>query len=225
MRGKHLALMAIYGIGLAVLLPFNFVPAASAFEESDLLTRHIKATNIKGESITQVIGRLPAEYGIPVGIELGDEKLTPDRKIDLDLPETNLKDFLDAVVAKDSRYTWKLKGGVIHLWPLTGRDTLVAALLDTRISHFAFNGEVSLYRIHNELMNLPEIGSQLVVADVAPLTLINSGNMQKLKKGTFFAESNLTLRELLDRIILKTESKRWVITRWGKHSEYITLRP
>lgn len=225
MRPKRLATLAFYAIGLAVLLPFGFVPTASAFDQPDLLTRQIKATTIKGESITQVIGRLTAEYAIPVGLELADEKLTPYRELDLDLPETNLKDFLDAVIAKDSRYTWKLEGGVIHLWPVTGRDTLVATLLDTKISHFAFSGGISLYHIHHEIMNLPEIGSQLVVADVAPLIFLNSGNMQKLKKEISFAASDLTLRELLDRVILETDSKRWVITRWGKNNEFITLRP
>lgn len=224
MRRKHLVVIAVSAICLAVVLTFSFVPQASAFDEPDLLTRGIKATAIKGESIDQVLDLLAVEYRVPVGIELGDPKVTPYRAIDLNLPETNLKDFLNSVTAKDPRYTWKLEGGVIHVWPVAARDSFVATLLDTRISHFAMVGGTSRSQIFNDIMNLPEIGSRLAVADVAPLIFVNFGSMHKLENGTFFSESNLTLRELLDRIILKTDIKRWVLVRWGKKSEFITLR-
>src|SRR5687767_643030 len=116
MRRKQVARIAIYAIGFAIVLTFSFVPEARAFDKPDLLGVQIRAIAIKGESIDQVLGRL-TEYDIPVGIELvdeklgievGDEKLSPRREITLDLPETSLKDFLDSVVAKDPRYTWKL---------------------------------------------------------------------------------------------------------------------
>ena len=174
--------------------------------------------------LDQVLGLLTAEYRIPIGIELGDPKLIPYCTIDLELPETNLKDFLDSVIAKDPRYTWKLEGSVIHLWPVTARDPLVKTLLDTKISHFSFVGGTSRYAICNDIMNLPEIRSRLVVAGVDPLIFLNFGSMHKLEQGTFFDESNLTLRELLDRIIIKTDIKRWVLVRWGENGEFITLR-
>jgi len=219
MRLKNLVSIA----SLSVFLLFTFVPQASAFNETDLLTRQIKATTIKGESIDQVLDLLAVNYDIPIGIELGDPKLNRRREINLNLPETKLKDFLDAVIAKDPRYIWKLESGVIHVLPEKARDSLVVTLLEAKISHFAFTGGVSLYHIHHEILNLPEIRSQLVIAGVDPLMFHNFSNMKKVDKDTFFSESNLTLRELLDRLVLKTEIKRWVITRWGKSSEYITL--
>ena len=129
------------------------------------------------------------------------------------------------MIAKDPRYTWKLEGGVVHISPVSERDTLLATLLDTKISHFAIMGETSRYRIYDDIMDLPEIRSKLVIAGVEPLTFRSGlGSWPKFGKETFFNESNLTLRELLDKIVLKTEIKRWVITRWGQNSEYITLR-
>jgi hypothetical protein len=71
---------------------------------------------------------------------------------------------------------------------------------------------------------LPEIQTQLIVADVAPMVFLNFGSMHRVGKGISFDESNLTLREMLDRIILKTDIKRWVIARWGENSEFITLK-
>ena len=110
------------------------------FNESDLLARHIKATSIRDESIDQILDLLAADYGVPVGIELGDPKLMPRRVIDLNLPDTNMKNFLDAVIAKDPRYSWKLEGGVIHLSPINGRDTFVATLLEAKNLSFCIHG-------------------------------------------------------------------------------------
>ena len=224
MRRKQLGMIAIYDIGLVLLLAFSFVPDANAYTEHELLNRKIKATAIKGECIAQILDRLASDYEIPVGIELGDDNRTPRREINLELPELNLKDFLDSVTAKDPRYTWKLEGGVIHLWPLTERDTLLTTLLDTKISHFAIIGEVNRNRIHHNIMELPEIKSKLVIAGVEPLTFLGPGSWAKFGKETYFDESNLTLRELLDKIVLKTEFTQWMISRWGKNSEYISLK-
>ena len=109
--------------------------------------RQIRQTAIKGETFDQALGILTRNYGIPIGIELGDPKLTARREIELNLPETNVREFLDSLVAKDPQYTWKLEGGVIHVRPLKGRDALLTALLDTKVSHFAFAEGASRYRI------------------------------------------------------------------------------
>ena len=223
MRRKQLAMTGIFAIGFLVFFAFTFVPQATA-NEPQLLMRQIRTTTVKNESIDQILGHLTNDYQIPIGIELGDEKLTRRREINLDLPETNLKDFLDSVVAKDPRYTWKLERGVIHVWPVRGRDTLLPTLLDEKISHFAISGETSRYRVYTDVMNLPEIRSKLVIAGVEPMIFLASGSMTKLGKETFFTESNLSLRELLDAIVLKTEIKQWVISRWGKNGEYISLK-
>lgn len=221
---KHFTTIGIFVSSVALFVSCGFAVKASAVNESDLLARHIKATSIKGESIDQILDLLAADYGIPVGIELGDPKLTPRRVIDLKLPETNLKDFLDAAIANDPRFTWKLEGGVIHLWPVNGRDSFVATLLDVKISHFAFMGQATRYAVCNDIMNLPEIKSKLVIADIDIMIFANFGSIHRFGKDTFFDESNLTLRELLDKIVLKTDMKRWVITRWGEKGEFITLR-
>src|SRR5688500_17961851 len=208
MTKGQFAMMVLCVICLAMFLPFSFVPQARAFNEPDLLARQIRPTAIKGESVDQVLGTLTSYYRIPIGIELGDERLTPRRQIDLNLPETTVKDFLNSVIAKDPRYTWKLEGGVIHVRPLKERDALLTALLDTKISHFAFTEGARRFAIFNDILKVPEIQTQLIVADVAPMIFVNFGSMHKVGQGISFVESNLTLRELLDRMILKTDIKR-----------------
>lgn len=224
MTKRQFAMMAVCAIGLAVLLALSSVPEARGFDGPDLLTQKVRPIVIKGETVEGVLATLSRDYGIPIGIELEYQKLSaPLRKIDLNLPETNVKEFLDSVIAKDPRYTWKLEGGVIHVRPLTGRDALLTSLLDTRISHFAFTEGATRYRIFSDLLSAPEIQTQLIVADVVPLFIL-IGSMQKIGKGISFEESNLTLREMLDRIILETDIKMWVLVRSGENGDFITLR-
>lgn len=209
-----------------VMINWDLRPCAARLltTESDLTAQVIRPIVIKNETIDQVFSRLTSDYGIPIGIELAAQELAPARTFDLNLPETNLKEFLDSVLAKDGRYTWKLERNIIHVWPLTGRDSLLTTLLDTKVAHFAFIGNVTMYHVQNEIMNLPEIRSQLVAAGVDPMMFIRFGNMKRFEKETFFQESNLTLREMLDKIVLTTDANRWVVTRWGEKNEFISLR-
>lgn len=224
MTKKQSAIISICVITLCGHLLVSPDSQARAFDEPDLLSQQIRTIAIKGETIDRALSFLADEYGVPVGIEVGDQKLSPDPKIDLELFETNVKDFLDAVIAKDPRYTWKLEGGVIHVWPVTGRDTFLTTLLDTKISHFAVTENSTRYKIYNDILDRPEIKTKLIVADVAPIIFLNFGTMARLEKGVVFEEADLTLRELLDKLAQKTNINRWVLLRWGKGNEFITLR-
>jgi hypothetical protein len=221
MSQKHLAVIAMCALSLYV--GFSFMAELRASAQPDILSQHIRATAIRGETIARALDLLTSEYSIPVGIELADPKRNPDRKIDLDLPETTVKEFLDSVVSKDPRYTWKLEGDVIHVWPLADRDHLLKTLLDTKISHFAVADGSNRYRIHNDIMDLPEIKTKLIIADVTPMIFLNFSSMARLQKGVVFEESDLTLRELLDRLAQKTNVNRWIIRRWGDNNEFISL--
>jgi hypothetical protein len=221
MNHKPVAIIAIFILCLCVC--GSSTSEVRASDQTDPLSQPIRAVSIKGETIAFALDLLTSEYRIPIGIELTDEKLGPRRKINLELPQTTLKEFLDAVVAKDPKYTWKLEGGVIHVWPVTDRDVLIATLLDTKISHFGVADGPTRYRIHYDILNLPEIQTKLIVADVAPMIFLNFASMDKLEKDVVFEESDLTLRELLDRLAQKTKIRRWVIRRWGDNNEYITL--
>jgi hypothetical protein len=72
-------------------------------------------------------------------------------------------------------------------------------------------------------MDLPEIKTKLIIADVTPMIFLNFSSMARLQKGVVFEESDLTLRELLDRLAQKTNVNRWIIRRWGDNNEFISL--
>jgi hypothetical protein len=193
---------------------------------SDLLDRRTRAIEIRNKPIGSVLATIAYDNGIPIGLDSGDLEHLPDRDISLDAPETSLRILLDKVIEKEPRYTWKLIGGVIHVWPATTRDPLIAALLDTKISRFAFAEDTSKNKIQIDLMELPEIKTQMTIAHVEPLVFVNSPlSPTHTLKGVSLDESNLRLREILDKIILGPEVKQWIMTRMkvdGK--EFISLQ-
>lgn len=193
---------------------------------SELLDRRTRAIEITNKPIGSVLAAIAYDNSIPIGLDSGDLEHLPDRDISLDVPETSLRILLDKVIEKEPRYTWKLAGGVIHFWPATTRDPLIAALLETKISHFAFAEDTSKNKIQIDLMELPEIKTQMTVARVEPLVFVNSPlSPTNTLKGVSLDASDLRLREILDKIILGPEVKQWVMTRMrvdGK--EFISLQ-
>lgn len=71
------------------------------------------------------------------------------------------------------------------MWPVSGRDTLLATLLNEKIAHLAFIGESTSYAVGSDIMNLPEIRSKLVIAGVDPMIFANFTSIQKFDKKTF----------------------------------------
>lgn len=181
---------------------------------SNLLDRRTRAIKIRNKPIGSVLATIAYDNGIPIGLDSGDLEHLPDRDISLDVPGTSLRILLDKVIEKEPRYTWKLIGSVIHVWPATTRDPLIVALLETKISRFAFAEDTSKNKIQIDLMELPEIKTQMTIARVEPLVFINSPlSPTNTLKRVSLDESNLRLREILDKIILGPEVKQWVITR------------
>lgn len=178
---------------------------------------------MKGETIDRVLETISEDYKIPMGIELVDSKKSPDLKIDVNLPKMVLRSALDYLVMQDPRYGWKVEGQVIHFSPVKDRDNLLATLLDTKLSRVSFSAELGLSYMKYEILKLPEIEAKLAEAQVEPL-IFEMGLRSREKLGRSLDYSNLTLRDLLNRITLNTSRQFWVLLRWWENNEYIASK-
>ena len=202
---------------------FLFVPTmVYASNQADLLDRSVGPIKIKCESIDEILETLSDSYKIPIGISLADTKKSPDRQIDVNLPEMVLKSVLDFLVMQDPRYKGKVEGNVVNFFPVKDYDPLVTSLLDTNLSRVSFSSQLRLSDIRYEIFDLPEINAKLVQANVAPL-MFEMGIPSTDKIGASLKFSNLSLRELLDQITLNTSRRFWRLTRWGDDNKYIAL--
>jgi len=188
----------------------------------DLLDRSVGPIKIKCESIDEILEILSVSYKIPIGISLADAKKSPDRQIDVNLPEMVLKSVLDFLVMQDPRYKGKVEGNVVNFFPVKDYDPLVTSLLDTNLSRVSFSSQLRLSDIRYEIFDLPEINAKLVQANVAPL-MFEMGIPSTDKIGASLKFSNLSLRELLDQITLNTSRRFWRLARWGDANKYIAL--
>lgn len=216
MRAK-IIIMSIC-VGLCLCVP----SVAHAYQQTDLLDRPVGPLNIRGETIDKILETISALYKIPMGIELADSLKSVEREIDVHLPEMVLKSYLDFLVMEDPRYGWKLEGQVIHFSPVKDRDNLLATLLDTKLSRVSFSSETRLSDIKYEILNLPEIKAKLDKAHVEPL--IFEMGIPSNKLGVSLEHSNLTLRDLLARVTLRTTRRFWVLLRWGDNNKNIVLK-
>jgi len=221
MSQRQIPLMFVCAMSL--MLFFSAVINAQELNASDVLNRRTRATEIRGKSIPSLLSTISDLYDIPIGVELGDPIVTPERKIDLIVPETSLRLLLDTMISKDRRYVWKLESGVIHLLP-TQRDPVIAAFLNTRISHFAFAEGTSKNKIMADILALPEIRAQMMSAGVK-YTFFEEWPSPESSVKVSIDESNLTLAELLDKIVLGSNLKQWLVSRITTgHDEFIALQ-
>jgi len=196
---------------------------AYGFQQTNFLDRKIGPLMIKDESIDRILERISRTYDIPMGIDLADEMKSADRQVDVDFPETVLRSVLDYLVQKDPRYRWKLEGQVVHFFPITDRDDFLSTLLDTKLKRVSFSSQLLESDMRYEILSLPEINAKLMEANVEPL-MFEMGFPSKQQLGVSLEYSNLTLRELLDQITLRTNRKFWVLTRGWDRNRYIALR-
>jgi hypothetical protein len=221
---KSVALLMAVVIGL---ISASEIMAQSA--DTVLLDREVKALDFKNELIHSVLEEVSSRNRIPIGVvrvtlkQTHDLELTNEPKISVKLKPTKLRTVLDTLVEKDPRYTWKLEDGVVHVFPVSERDALIDSLLDTRISYFGYSEEMRRHGIYKSIWDVPEIASQLIVADVYPLQLFMGPVRRNEGMGLRLDERNITLRALLDKILLKSDITQWSLTRWGARGRIVTL--
>jgi len=194
-----------------------------ASDQTDLLDRSVGPIRIKSQPIGKILETLSDDYKVPIGISLADTKKSPDREIDVNLPEMVLKSVLDFLVIQDPRYKWKVEGQVVNFFPVRDHDPLVSSLLETNLSRVSFSPHLRLSDIRYEIFDLPEIRAKLIQANVAPL-MFEMGIPSTNKIGASLTFSNLSLKELLDQIALNTSRRFWMLARWGDDNKYIALR-
>ena len=193
-------------------------------KESGILDRRVEAVTISEVNIVLALAHIADEYDIPIGLEVAAAHKEPkEKKIDISIEKGSLRDLLEAIVAQDSRYSWKIIDGVVNVYPRANRDTLLNDLLDTRIQEFLLAKNTSLYRIRYSIVELPEIKSKLEKAEVTAYTVAYT-RMDFARLGEFSMRvSNVTLRELMNRIVRESDVKFWILNRFGKNNELLIL--
>ena len=194
-------------------------------KETSILDERVKAITIREPTINLALSTIAREYHVPIGVEMAVKKKEQlDQEIAISLKDGTLRDLLNAVVKQDRTYNWKIVDEVVNVYPRDNHDPLLEDLLNTKIERFALGDNPTIYRIRNDIVELPEIRSKLEKARVTPHIVAYTGiDFERVGREFSMGVSNVTLQRLLNQIIRQSGVKFWILNRFGENNEWLIL--
>jgi hypothetical protein len=104
------------------------------------------------------------------------------------------------------------------------RDDLLKDLLGTKIQSLRIGKNPTTYAVRNSIVSVPEIKSKLKAANVTPFIVGVSGvDFERMGDDFSLSVSDVTLQELLNRIVRQSGVKFWILNRYGEQNELLIL--
>ena len=188
---------------------------------SSLLNQKVHSIEISKANAHEVLGDLSKQYSIPIGVECSpyeDQEKTSDWPIKIS--DGNVRQVLDAFVKVKPDYKWEEVDGVINIFPIVARELI----LDIVIKDYLVKDKTPA-EIVNTITDLPEVRTKLEELGLrrdytTPLPLAPPKRSSRLS----FSMHNVTVRDVLNRLIKTTNNKYWVIYRLGDDHKLFAMR-
>lgn len=192
----------------------------------ELIDDQIDDLDLKASNIHLMLSRLSAATKIPIGLEVSphDDLLT-DQPMKLKMQKGTLRTALDSIVKQNPLYTWKIQDGVVNVLPTDpNRDHLIRAVLETKLEKFAIQPGMSRFALRQIVTAMPEVKSILAAESVHPENQsFMSRDFDPLGRSFSLEASNISVTELLNRVIRDSQTNYWVVLRQGERKEYFVL--
>lgn len=192
----------------------------------ELIDGSIDNLDLKASNIHLMLSRLSAATKIPIGLEVSpDDNLSIDRNMKLQIQKGTLRLALNSIVKQNPLYTWKMQDGVVNVLPTDpSRDHLIRAVLETKLQRFNVHPGMSRFVFRQTVTAMLEVKSVLDQENVHPDNQsFMSRDFDSLGRGFSLEISNVSVIELLNRVIRDSQTNYWVILRQGERKEYFVL--
>jgi hypothetical protein len=192
----------------------------------DLLNIPIENLELKAANIGLLLSDLSTQKNVPIGLEVSpQDDLSKTKTVRLQIKRGTLADVLTSIVKQNPLYTWKIQDGVINVLPVeANRDPLLRDVLETRLEKFSIERGMSKFYLRQILSTTPAIKTILtqhkVVADNSAFM---SREFTPLGRGYELEASNITVSGLLNQIVRESQTKYWVVQRYGDKRQYFIL--
>jgi len=173
-----------------------------------------------------MLSRLSAATRIPIGLEVSpNDDLLFDREMKLHIQKATVRTALDSIVKQNPLYTWRIINGVVNVFPTdANRDHLIRAVLETKLERFAIERGMSRFALRQNVTALSEVKSVLAKENVHPENQsFMSRDFNPLGRNFSLQVSNVSVSELLNRVIRDSQTNNWVVVRKGERKEYFVL--
>lgn len=194
--------------------------------KQSLVDDSIDNLDLKASSIHLMLSRLSATIKLPIGLEVSpNDDLLIDRKMNLKIQKGTLRTALDSIVKQNPLYTWKIQNGVVNVFPNDpNRDHLIRAVLETKLQRFTIPRGMSRFALRQAVTAMNEVSSVLAQENVhAETQSFMSRDFDPLGRNFSLEISNVSVTELLNRVIRDSQTNYWVVVRQGERKEYFVL--
>jgi hypothetical protein len=177
----------------------------------DMLDLKIPKYDVTDATMEEALRELHA-WGIQVCLEkVSRQNDEGEIRISVNLRNASVKEVLDALTVADKRYTWEryVRTNLINVFPVDGKED-PSYLMNLRTKKAVIKGFYSPENIVPYISYfVPELGKKLHPGG-AVISMISGGVGGKMKLQIDFEFEDMTVREILNEIALRTAGKGWV---------------
>ena len=195
-------------------------------EVQDWLSIRIENLELEADNIHLLLLKLSNEKGIPIGLEVSSEDdLSQTRTIHVQIKQGTLVDVLNSIVEQNPLYTWRIQDDVVNVIPLeANRDQLLRSVLEKRLEKFSIARGTSRFTLRQTLSKTREIRAILDQGGVVPNNqTFMSRDGSPLGRQYGLEATNISVSELLNRVIRESQTKYWIVMRDGQNKQYFVL--
>ena len=194
--------------------------------ESKLLSLRVNNLKLEAQNLHMLLVQLSEKASIPVGFEVSPkDDLSLTKRFKVQIEHGMLTDVLDAIVLQDPVYTWRIRDGVVNIFPQECcRDPLLKELLSTKLEKFSIKRGLGKIGFRLNLSNHQAVKALLdrfrVVQDNQTFM---SRDVTPLGRNYELKVADVTVGELLNRVIRESQTKYWITQRYGEHRQFFVV--
>jgi hypothetical protein len=202
--------------------------------EAEILNTYIDKKNVNSNSFHKTIKNISLFYKIPIGVELSYEDTIKVQNVpskqNVLRRSGSLKEILKQLVEAKKIYDWQYNAGIIYLFPKQ-RDSVLREIFALRFGDTKFQFSDERIEVGSFIFETPLIKSKLKSFGVTPVFLDDSSGLtyrtldeseDTISKETLEIK-NISVKELLDRLLREKKINYWYIGRWGQNREFISM--
>lgn len=195
-------------------------------DDQDLLMTPIDNLDLTASNIGLLLSELADKKKIPIGLEVSPyDDLSRTKTISSRINHGTLSDVLNSIVKQNPLYTWKIQDGVVNVLPVEAkRDPLLREVLQTILQKFSIRRGTSRFSVRQTLSTIPAIKTILTQHNVVPDNqTFMSRDFAPLGREYDLEASNVSVSGLLNQVVRESQTKYWIVMRYGERKQYFVL--
>ena len=173
-----------------------------------------------GYQFSIALDHLAQKYTMPIGLDL--EIPVERQSVSVRVPRGTVADILNAIIAQEPSYKWAEVNGVINVMPEANPNSV----LDLQIAHLHVK-DADFSEIDTAIASLPEVKRWLeqnhVTENTATVLDILIGKDGYNPRRVSLDLRDVTLREIMNRIVRLPGLHSWSVGRWGEKNQYFGI--